>query len=325
VPLRLPGDDWAATFFRLRYLQEFDLWLNALAYIPLGVLAALCFGRAIDTRGAIGRAIGFGAGFSLAMELCQLFIPFRVANVADVVANGMGTAIGALLFVEPVHATLTKPLGEMRERIVIAGGWGDAGLMLLTLWLLAQLNPALPFFEAGNIGVEGVQAVLPGLVTSAAVALSVCGFGLFISALLRQPRGALRATLLLLSVALWLKFVMSSIMLKPHLSDDWLSEARVAGLVAGLAIFIPLRLMGRTARIYAAILFLLAGALFAKIFGAYSSPGEFLRLFSWPYGQLATFATLTRTLHESWPVLAIGFLIALFLWRRDEPVKWGPP
>ena len=321
MPLRLPGTDWAVIFFRLRYLQEFDLWLNALAYIPLGLLMCLYFRRANATKLAIVRSIAFGTGFSLAMELCQLFIPFRVANVADVVANGAGTALGALVFVDPVHAAVTNPVGEARERTVIAGGWGDAGLMLVTLWLIAQLNPALPFFEAGNIGGESAPGFVPGLVTSAAVALTVCGFGLFISALLSQPRGALRATLLLLTVALWLKFVMSSLMLKPHLSDDWLGEARMAGLVAGLAVFFPMRLLGRTARIYAAILFLLAGALFAKIFGAYSTLGEFLRLFSWPYGQLATFATLTRTLHETWPVLAIAFLIALFIWRRDEPVK----
>jgi hypothetical protein len=286
----------------------------------MGMLACLYFRRAHATKAAVVRAIVFGTGFSLAMELCQLFIPFRVSNVADVVANGLGAALGAAVFLEPIHAAFTKPLGELRDRTVIAGGWGDAGLMLVTLWLLAQLNPALPFFEAGDIG-ESAPTLTSGLVTSAAVALSVCGFGLFISALLSQPKGALRATLLLLTVALWLKFMMSSLMLKPHLSDDWLSEARMVGLVAGLAIFFPMRLLGRTVRIYAAILFLLAGALLAKIFGAYSTLGEFLRLFSWPYGQLATFATLTRALHETWPALAIGFLIALFIWRRDEPVR----
>ena len=286
----------------------------------MGMLACLYFRRAHPAKVAVARAIAFGTAFSLAMELCQLFIPFRVANVADVVANGVGAAIGAAVFLERIHADFTGPLGELRERSVIAGGWGDAGLMLVGLWLLAQLNPALPFFEAGDIG-ESAPGLAPGLVTSAAVALSVCGFGLFISALLSQPKGALRATLLLLTVALWLKFMMSSLMLKPHLSDDWLSEARMAGLVAGLAIFFPMRLLGRTVRIYSAILFLLAGALLAKIFGAYSTLGEFLRLFSWPYGQLATFATLTRALHETWPALAIGFLIGLFIGRRDEPVR----
>ena len=286
----------------------------------MGLLACLYFRRAHATKVAIVRAIAFSTAFSLTMELCQFFIPFRVANIADVVANGVGAAVGACAFIEPIHAAFTRPVGDARERIVIAGGWGDAGLMLVSLWLLAQLNPALPFFEAGDIG-DNPPSFVPGLVTSAAVALSVCGFGLFISALLNQPKGALRATLLLLTLALWFKFAMSSIMLKPHLTDDWLSEARMVGLAAGLVFFFPLRLLGRKVRIYAAILFLLAGALLAKIFGAYSTLGDFLRLFSWPYGQLATFATLTRTLHETWPVLAIGFLIALFIWRRDEPVR----
>ena len=98
-------------------------------------------------------------------------------------------------------------------------------------------------------------------------------------------------------------------------------KGRVAGLVAGLLAFVPLRGLGRTARIYLAIVLTLAGALFAKIFGAYSALGDFLRLFSWPYGQLATFATLTRYLHESWPVLALAWLCALFVWRRDEPLQ----
>ena len=48
---------------------------------------------------------------------------------------------------------------------------------------------------------------------------------------------------------------------------------------------------------------------------------DFLRLFSWPYGQLATFATLTRWIHESWPVLALAWLSALFVWRRAEPLE----
>ena len=61
---------------------------------------------------------------------------------------------------------------------------------------------------------------------------------------------------------------------------------------------------------------MLAGALFSKIFGAYSALDELLRLFRWPYGQLASFASLTRFLHEAWPVAAVVFLIAnLYLYR----------
>ncbi len=72
-----------------------------------------------------------------------------------------------------------------------AGGWGDAGLVLVVLWLLAQLNPALPFFEAGNIGGEGVPHPGDFLVTAGSVALSVAGFGFFVSVVLQGAgRGA---------------------------------------------------------------------------------------------------------------------------------------
>jgi hypothetical protein len=66
---------------------------------------------------------------------------------------------------------------------------------------------------------------------------------------------------------------------------------------------------------------LLAGALFAKIFGEYSELTDFLRLFQWPYGQLASFATLTRWLHEAWPLFALGWLVARFVRRPAQPIQ----
>ena len=99
-----------------------------------------------------------------------------------------------------------------------------------------------------------------------------------------------------------------------------MSAGRVAGLAAGVALFVPLRRLARAARIYLGIVLVLAGALFSKIFGAYSALDQLLRLFSWPHGQLTTFATLTRYLHEIWPLAAIVFLVALFLRERRHPV-----
>jgi len=321
LPLRLPTPEAIATFFsRPRFVTEFDIVLNVVAYVPLGALACLYFRQARGDAGAIPRSAALGAAFSFAMETCQLFIPGRVASIYDVLANSGGAFLGALAFADPFYSLATRPLGELREKRVIAGAWGDAGLVLLMLWLIAQLNPALPFFGAGNIvGGEAGENDLAAL-QWAAVAMSICGFGLFVSALLAADAGALRATLALLTLALWLKFVAASFMLQPHFAEEWLSAGRVAGLVAGTAFLYPLRRLGRAGRVYLAIVFILAGALFSKIFGAYSGLDEFLRLFRWPYGQLASFATLTRFLHEIWPFIAIVFLIAIFFHiRRDRP------
>jgi VanZ family protein len=316
VPVRLPGADTFANIFVRKYITEFDVTINVLAYVPLGMLACLHFLREASRPRAIVKATLAGAAFSVAMETAQLFIPTRISSIYDVISNTAGALAGALVFIDPWYSTITRPLGELRERVVIEGGWGDAGLVLVMLWIIAQLNPALPFFGAGNIVSEDEAATAGSFLQWVGVALSICGFGLFISALLRGPQGALRVTLALLSVALWLKFVAASFMLQPHFAEDWLSAGRVLGLVGGIVVLFPLRLLSRQARIYMALLFVLAGALVSKIFGAYSALDEWLRLFRWPYGQLANFATLTQYLHEAWPFLALAFLIALFFHAR---------
>lgn len=319
-PLRFPAEGAIAAFFVPRYIPGFDVFLNALAYVPLGMLACLAM-REGDASPPILRVLALAVAYSLLMEACQLFVPHRVASVADVGANAAGALAGALAFTRPVYAAVTRPLGDLRERYVIDGAWGDAGLVLVVLWILAQLNPALPFFEAGNISLAEEEDMGLHALQAGAVAMSVCGFGLFVSAVLRGPTGALRSTLLLLTLALWLKFAMASVMLKPHVYPEWETGLRVVGLVVGIVAFVPLRRMGRAARVYLAMLLVVAGALFSKIFGAYSALDELLRLFDWPYGQLASFATLTRFLHELWPVLVLAWLVGLFVWNRHDRVR----
>ncbi len=322
VPLRPPGEVTLDAFFRPRYVVAFDVALNVLAYVPLGTLACLFYRQSsATTAAAMAKAVGLCVGISLALECVQLFVPFRVGSVHDVAANAAGALAGALAFAEPFYGLVTRPLGAMRERHFIEGPWGDSGLVLLVLWLIAQLNPALPFSGAGHIAQEGEAMAGLAALQGFAVAMSICGLGLFISVVLRGPQGALRSTVVLLSIALWLKFAAASVMLKPHLSAEWVNAERVLGLAVGLAAFIPLRRMPRPARIYLALLLVLAGALFAKIFGAYGAMRELMRLFTWPYGQLANFATLTQLLHESWPFLAVAFLMALFLSERRRGVR----
>jgi VanZ family protein len=317
-PLRAPFPEAVGNFIlKPRYMVLADIVWNLLAYVPLGTLACLYFRQAGDGARAIFKAIALGAGFSFTMEVAQFFIPNRVASIYDVMANTVGTMLGALAFADPVYSLVTRPLGELRERAIIPGGWGDAGLVLLMLWLISQLNPALPFFGAGNIG--GGEDSDAALLQWFAVGLSICGFGLFVSSVVAGTQGSLRSTLVLLSIALWLKFAAASAMLQPHFSEEWVSMGRVLGLAGGILLFVPLRRIARPGRIYLALVMVLAGALFSKIFGAYSPVDEFLRMFRWPHGQLANFATLTRFLHEIWPFATVGFLIALFLHVRRHP------
>jgi VanZ family protein len=323
--LRAPAPDWAAQLFATRYQTGFDVALNVAAYLPLGLLAAryLATGRNVSR----GIALAFVAGLALSgsMEFLQLFVSGRVASATDVAANATGALAGALFNAEPLRSLVIARLLAVRERLFIPGALGDMGLVLLALWLIAQLNPALPFFEAGSIaervtartGVISADPSAPWLEGLGAM-LSVAGFGLFLSALLREKRGSLRLLLLMLTVALWMKFAMASLALKAHLNAEWMSETRTLGLAAGLAVFLPLRSMGTMARTWSAMALVLAGAVLVKVSGNYSPLDEVLKLFNRPYGQLANFASLTGWLHEVWPLAAVAWLAALFLRRAGD-------
>ena len=320
LPLRAPSADTIAAFFKAqRYMSRSDVAFNVIAYLPLGMLACLYFRGAGDGRHAIVKAAALGAAFSLAMEMLQLFVPNRHASSVDLASNAVGALLGALVYLDPFYSMDTRRLGALRESVVIPGAWGDAGLVLVMLWLLAQLNPALPFFGAGDIG--GEARIEIEILQWAAVAMAICGFGLFLSALLKSEDGTLRVTLVLLSVALWLKFAAAPLLLQPHFRAEWVNEGRIAGLAAGILALLPLRRWSRPGRVYLGLVLILAGTLFSKIFGAYSPVEELVRLFRWPHGQVGSFATLTRFLHEIWPVAAVVFLSSL--WVRDRRASAG--
>ena len=320
-PLRLPTTETVMGFFSWpRYVIRSDVAFNVIAYLPLGVFACLYFRGVKDGRHAILKAVALGAAFSLAMETLQLFVPNRYASSVDLASNAAGALLGALVFVDPIYSVVTRHLGRIRESMVIPGAWGDAGLVLVMLWLLAQVNPALPFFGAGDIG--GEARVEIEILQWSAVAMAICGFGLFVSSLLVAEDGTLRVTLVLLSIALWLKFAAAPLLLQPHFRAEWMSEGRVAGLAVGILALLPVRRMPRPGRVYLGLVLILAGALFSKIFGTYSPVEELVRLFRWPHGQVGSFATLTRFVHELWPFAAVVFLSSL--WVRERRASASP-
>ena len=79
------------------HLSRADLVTNVLAYMPLGLMLARWWRKRGGLLGAIAIPTLIGALLSFAMEFSQQFLPARVASLSDLVANTLGTVVGALM------------------------------------------------------------------------------------------------------------------------------------------------------------------------------------------------------------------------------------
>src|SRR6266516_1959836 len=113
----------------------FDLAATLLGYMPLGFLAVLC-----------------ALALSLALESLPLYLPTRTSSNLDLFANTAGGIIGALAAAAASRRLLREEgLKAIRDRLFLPGSGIDLGLVLLGLWLIAQLNPGMLLFGTGDL------------------------------------------------------------------------------------------------------------------------------------------------------------------------------
>lgn len=309
------------------YQTELDLILNIAAYVPLGLFLAALSMQA-GWRHALLKAALLASALSFTLEALQLLLPGRVAALHDWLANSAGGLVGAAIAVSTQGRRLGGRLSALRERWLAAGDSAEWGALLLLVWLVAQSNPAVPFFEAGQLANEltrdwqaadpGVWALLPQVI---AIALNVCGFGLFLAVWVHPRIFAAVPALLALAAGLMVKFLAAGLMLKAPLLESWLGPASALGLIAGY--FLALLLLGARPRtqLFLATLLIFGGGLMARMAGTYDGFDGMLSLFERSHPQLGAFAGLTRWLNELWPVAAFVYLVVLFVRGHASPVE----
>jgi len=85
---------------------------NALMFLPIGLFFLLLFGRRLWLLAA-----ALGAGLSAVIEFAQLFIPARVSDPRDLLANSVGAAVGVL-----IGLVVTWPAALRRARAARLSG-----------------------------------------------------------------------------------------------------------------------------------------------------------------------------------------------------------
>ncbi len=304
-----------------RYITNFDIVINVLAYLPLGFIWVATL---LSRRGlwlAVALATLLGSCLSLSLETLQNFLPSRIPSNVDLVCNSLGALLGAL-FGGRWGALLLDGgrLHALSRRLVGSGAMPDAGLVLLALWLLTQLNPETLLFGNGDLrgllNSLGLLAPPPYLaeqfhwVEASVTAINTLAIGLLSSCLWRTRRVLLPAALI--GTALLVK-TFSLMLLTSTAGLSWATPGTLAGLAGGLLLWLmAARLPGRARQVLAALSLLLATALVNL---APENPYFSAIMKVWQQGHFLNFNGLTRLASALWPFLALPWLMLL----RQKP------
>ncbi|MGH8765379.1 MAG: VanZ family protein [Burkholderiales bacterium] len=310
-----------------RYITAFDLAANFLGYLPFGLLCALALDPRRSTPRVIAMVALLGAALSLSLESVQSYLPARIASNVDLITNFCGAAGGALLGAWFGPALRSGGfLQRLRTQAFMPGAAADLGLVLLALWLFAQLDPATPLFGMGDlrdlferkVG-ERHAAQLFVSVEAVTTAANLAAVALLASAGMRPGapvRGLLAA---LLALALAVKTLAFSIVMHAEHVYAWLTPGAQLGLVAGVLIALALLWLPRTLRLALGAVLLMAATVLVNL----APPNPYLAatLKVWEQGHFLNFNGLTRLVSTAWPFAALGYLVWIAASRLREPVR----
>jgi VanZ family protein len=310
------------------YVTLFDLTLNVLAYVPLGLLLALVLHPWLRAPARILATAAIAALASILLESAQSYLPTRIASNLDVLANLAGAVIGAV-----AGTRLAPTLIDNRQLVHAHGRWvrphATVVVLLAALWPLAQAHPGPMLFGNGEIDRELLSAALglfgrgepqfdAGQFAAAEVLVTACamlGAGAALTAVLKERAPRRRLMLYVLVFALAIKAMTYGHEFGPERSFAWMTTGAVSGLAIGLLAMIA----AATAPARAAAL-LAAASLLVLVVAVNlvpSNPYHAHWLSAWHPGHLRNVAAASEWLGRAWPWAMLG---ALF-WRLLRPPR----
>jgi len=297
-----------------RHYTAADVAVNVIGYLPLGLLATLSALAWTPSRRAALIATLLGTLLSLGMETLQSYLPQRVPSNLDLLSNGLGALVGAVIAATAgERLLLSGRLHRLRHRLFRAGGAVDAGFVVLVLWLFTQLYPAVWLFGNGDLRfwLHGAHnlAYTPSSyrwIETGVTAFNLAGVGLFISALAREGKSTAMPFLLLISAAVLLKTVAAAGLFKAGDASLWLTPGAMVGIPLGVALYVILMRWLRQRLAPAAAVVLLCGAVLVNI--APENPYIAKSVMIWQVGHFLSFNGTTRLVSCLWPFIAAAYL-----------------
>ncbi len=312
-----------------QYWTGFDVVVNIIGYVPLGMLLVLAIYPWLRGLWAILGAALLGLLVSGIMEAVQTYLPSRVPSNLDFMTNSAGALIGAFIGLAGARSYLNESrLYQTRKRWFAPHA--SQGLVLLALWPLAQIYPLgylfghgqlLPIFSGWlsrglDTKIDLVAMLRPGAaMTSEQYLLSetvitACGMtGAVLTMLCLLNRGAPRARLVIamLAIGLMFKTLASSLQFTPANAFAWITPGAQGGFLIGVIMLSGLAFAPQVAQRRLAIVTLLLSLLVVNTIPV--NPYFSATLQGWVQGKFLNFNGAAQFLSLAWPFLAMWFLI----------------
>ncbi len=308
-----------------RYWSRFDIWANALGYVPMGLLV---FAAVWRSGGSAWLALLAGALLpalaAFGLEVAQRFVALRVPSLADLVLNSGGAALGAMLAGVAAWRGWLDRWGPWRERFFTSQSAG--ALALLALWPLGLLFPLPAPLAQGQFlpplllsledllqdrGWLALPLQLPAgggpLEQAAATALGLLAPCLLLLAVARP--GWQRVPLLLgvLVVGLGMSALSTALSFGPANAWSWLTPH--TGAVLGLTLLLAFLCALLPARANAVLALPVLTGLVLLVARMDADPFFMLNLQRWAHGPRVQLYGLLQWLGWLWPLLALGWLM----------------
>ena len=310
------------------YWTGFDLAVNVIGYVPLGALAVLAMYPRLRGAQAVTAASMAGIVLAMLLEAVQSYLPSRVPSNLDLMTNGSGMLIGAL-----VGEAMRSPVLEQSRLRELRRAWfseqASLGLIVVSMWPLAQIFPQPYLFGHGQLlGTvsrwmsdwleapidlsqwlwaelgSGIEHYFP-----AEVIVTACGMTGAVLTLLCQTRRHAPKTMLaimLLMAALSIKTLAHALLFDPDDALGWLTPSATSGLLIGVVMLTGLSFAPPLAQRRAAIFTLALGLAVMNIMPA--NPYFMSTLQEWVQGRFLNFNGAAHFLSLTWPLLALWFL-----------------
>lgn len=295
--------------------SAFDVAVNLLAYIPFGLLVCLALRARFNAVVSLALGTVLSVLLSGGMEYLQMYLPMRSSSNLDLLANGAGALIGALLAVSIASwAWLVLRLTNWRSSLFHHGREMDFGLALLALWMFGQINPSLPMLghvfisETARQPFVTVPADPFDWLASGAVTLNLLMLGTLLLTLLRVPRNIPTALLAVLSIVALAKFVTAAVLLKSWALLLWINGEAMLGILLGMALLLAAPRLPHAVTIFFGTAIALAYLCIINFVLEGNTPASAMSIYHWHYGHLLNYNGLAQTITLIFPVLLLVHL-----------------